>query len=130
MSWIQVNQTQTVEPAPPPATIQYRLSIEVVGAAQIEPQLFVFRTDTDQYLYVATVNDMKAYPPSKAQAQAEDSLFYRASSMTLVFSEQTVAATASTDIQARLARVNRDWGAVSASPFGGVETFIYDSEEL
>jgi len=128
MAWIQVTQHQMVEPAPPPATTQYRLRVAVDAAQGIEPQLFVVATTDDLFSHVATVADLSAYPPDKATAQARESLFYRVAAIDLLLTTQTMAVAASDQTQARLSRVVRDWGAVSEQPFGGVATFVYDSD--
>ena len=129
MSWIQVNQTQLVEAAAPPASIQYRLIIEITNANEIEPELFVFNVSDDAYSHVAAFRDLQIYPNSKAKAQAEDALFYRSTKIQLIFTDQERAYNAATGIQARLKRANADWGSSKTTPFGGVETFVYDSRE-
>ena len=128
MSWIQVNQTQTVEDAPAPGTIQYRLDVNVVASYGIDRELFVRSTDDDAYSHVATIGDLRGYPNNKATAQARNLDFYRATAAELIFTSQAVAAVASAQIQGRLMHVNRDWGALGGAPFGGVETFVYDSD--
>jgi hypothetical protein len=129
MSWIQVNQRQLVEAAAPPATLQYRLQIDVVAANGIEPELFCYSVSDDSYSHVAALDDLRLYPAGRAQALADYALFYRRANMDKVFTTSSAAARASAGIQARLARVNRDWGLSQTAPFGGVETFVYDSEE-
>jgi hypothetical protein len=129
MSWIQVTQTQTIEAGPPPVSVQYRLRVEVIAANSIEPELFVFDVTEDKYQHVAALNDLAIYPNNKAAALANDVMFYRASSMEYVASNQIQAAAAAQAIQVRLRLVNRGWGAVDTTAFGGVDTFVYDSAE-
>ena len=127
MSWIQVNQSQTVEAAGD--ILRYRLSLDVTAASGIDRELFVFFVTDGAYSHVATISDLTLYPNNRADAVANDILFYRDSRTELVLSSQIVASNASSSAQARLARVNLDWGALGTAPFGGVETFIYDSAE-
>jgi hypothetical protein len=129
MSWIQVNQRQTVEPAAPPAMLQYRLEVDVVAANGIEPELFCYSVSDDAYSHVASLEDLRLYPAGRAQAMADYALFYRTASMSKSFSTSAAAAAASSGIQVRLQRVNRDWGLSRTAPFGGVDTFVYDSED-
>jgi hypothetical protein len=129
MSWIQVHQTQTIEAAPPPTGVHFRLAVAVVSSHGIEPELFVFGVNEDDYSHVAGIDDLRVYPGNRAEAVAQDLLFYRRSSMEMKFHTQPRAAQASEGIQARLAQVNREWGSLGVVPFGGVETFVYDSAE-
>lgn len=129
MSWIQVNQRQIVEDGTPPAALQYRLQVEVVAANGIEPELFCYSVSDDSYSHVAALDDLRRYPAGRAQALADYVLFYRTASMEKVFPTSTAAAAASAGIQARLQRVNSDWGLSQTAPFGGVDTFVYDSED-
>lgn len=124
-----MSQEQTVEAATSPALVQYRLHIEIVAAMGIEPELFVHDVTADSYKHVAALNDLQLYPNNKATALADDVMFYRKSSADLVFTDQATASNASSAIQARLKLVNSAAGAVSVAPFGGVETFVYDSVE-
>jgi hypothetical protein len=130
MSWIQVNQKQTVEAGTPPATLQYRLQIDVAAANGIEPELFCYSVTDDTYSHVAALDDLLLYPAGRAQALADYVLYYRTARMNKLFPTATAAANASAGIQARLQRVNSDWGASQTSPFGGVDTFVYDSEDV
>ena len=101
----------------------------MVAANEIEPELFVFFADDDAYSHVAGVDDLRIYPSNKAEAVSQERPFYRAAHVELVLHSQPLAVSAAAGIQARLALVNRDWGAIGTAPFGGVDTFIYDSRE-
>lgn len=130
MSWIQVNQNQIVEPAPPPATgLQYRIEFVVAAAEGIERELFVFRTNDDAFSHVATIEDLRLYSSNKATAQANDDDFYRRAEATLILRSQVLASKATKHTQDRLKRVNLDWGRTDTTEFGGIETIIYDSEQ-
>lgn len=129
MSWIQVNQEQLAESVPAPQRVQYRLRLSVVDAVDIEPELFVHRTLDGVFINVATVYDLNAYPPSKAEADAAQALFYRTRAMDVTFTNERVASEASAHFQRKLKQVVKDYGAVAPISFGGVETFVYDSGE-
>ena len=76
---------------------------------------------------VASVSDLSAYPPSKAEADGSSSDFYRARALDVVYTNERTAAEASAHFQRKLKQVVTDYGATSPINFGGVETFVYDS---
>lgn len=129
MSWIQVNQEQIAEPVAAPVRVQYRIRMNVVDSADIEPELFVFRTADGLFMNVATVSDLKAYPPSKAEADGAGSDFYRGRALDVVYTNERTASEASAHFQRKLKQVVDDYGAVAPVNFGGVDTFVYDSGE-
>lgn len=125
-----MTQNQFVEVAPSSANLQYRLDVSVAASYGIERQLFVFDVTADKYQHVATVADLRLYPNNKADALANDIMFYRSDKMSYITTNQVRAAAAAQAIQGRLRQVNAEWGALDTTTFGGVETFVYDSGDL
>ena len=101
----------------------------MAAANGIEPELFCYSVTDDTYSHVAALDDLRLYPAGRAQALADYVLYYRTARMNKLFPTATAAANASVGIQSRLKRVNKDWGASQTAPFGGVDTFVYDSED-
>ena len=126
MSWIQVAQTNTIEDGEFP----YSMVLEVTDGSGIEKELFVLRVDDDTYQYVATSADLRAYPASKAEAEAQNTLHYRASKVSPRWATQIIAQKFLTQAHARLRSVVKAVGDTRSQPaFGGIEAFIYDSED-
>lgn len=127
MSWIQVMQKCEVVDD---AERSYETTLSVDAAYGIERQLFVLRTDDDSFQYVATTADLKEYPASKADAVANELHFYRASSTSPRWTTQEQALRFLKQAHARLRLVVKTVGSTSdTSPFGGVDAFVYDSED-
>lgn len=127
MSWIQVTQTcKVVEDA----ERAYETTLSVDAAYGIERQLFVLRRDDDSFQYVATTADLAEYPASKAEAQESDVQFYRASTTSPRWTSQDQALKFLSQARDRLRLVVRTVGATAETvPFGGIEAFVYDSED-
>lgn len=70
-------QTRSVQAGP-----LYRVQDQVTASETIDDAVFVFRTDTQEFDHVATVDDMSAYPDTLAEAQADELEFYRLTSVT------------------------------------------------
>lgn len=129
MSWIQVTSSQAVVPGATASQTRYRVVVQVDLAQGIERELFVYRLTDQEYSHVARYADLNLYPPSAAEAQAQETLFYRQATAELLFSTEAAASSALRSILATLSNTNKTWGAAVAAPFGGVQTVVYDSED-
>lgn len=56
----------------------YAATHHVLEATNITKNVFVFKTINDQYVHVATPQNILTYPDSKEEAKAADAEFYRA----------------------------------------------------
>lgn len=124
MSWIQVQQTQQFDAE----ARKYDLTVVVSQSSGVPRELFVVGVSDDAYSHVAAFEDLTLYPAGKPGAMAAESDFYRDSCVVLRFDSAATAAAVSTAMLGRLKRVNTDWAAAQDAPFGGIETFIFDSE--
>lgn len=129
MVWIQRRIEQSTRVTDAPTNIIYVVNIEILDSYGIDRELFLYRTDDDAYTSVVVVKDLQIYPPSKEQALAEYTLFYRKRSVELSFTTQSSAVEATERFIARLDAVVRDRGTVVANAFGGTEITVYDSED-
>lgn len=123
MSWIQVTQEQII------TGDIYTLKINIVNSNGIDQELFLFSTTDDKFQHVAKVEDLHIYPRTKADALSQGTLFYRKKEMEVNFYSKETAANASGYTQTRLKQLVLDWTGTEAIVFGGIETFVYDSQE-
>jgi len=126
MSWIQVDQVCTITDADPAS---FKVVLTVTNAYGIDKELFVVRLDDDTYQYVATSKDLTAYPTSKAKAQSLNTLFYRTDKADVSFTTENQALRFLAQTHTRLKSVVKAVNATSGETFGGVDTFVYDSED-
>lgn len=86
---IDIHQDRTVEPGP-----LFRVATYVVYTYGIDPNIFVFNIDTDEFSHVATVWDMINVESDRIIAQNNLDPFYRKDSAIVDYVNQVTADTA------------------------------------
>ena len=130
MSWIQVRTVETLVTDTPTSSLEYQITLEVIGAQGISPSLFVVSRSTDEYNHPATVYDLNTFPTLKSEAVQQNLDFYRVSSVQLNFLNKVGARSAAAEINRRLQRTNREWQEINTQPFGGTSVVMFDSGDL
>lgn len=83
---IDIHQDRTVEPGP-----LFRVATYVVYTYGIDPNIFVFNVDTDEFSHVATVWDMVNVESDRIIAQNNLDPFYRKDSAIVDYVNQITA---------------------------------------
>jgi hypothetical protein len=83
---IDIHQDRTVEPGP-----LFRVATYVVYTYGIDPNIFVFNIDTDEFSHVATVWDMVNVESDRIIAQNNLDPFYRKDSAIVDYVNQVTA---------------------------------------
>jgi len=103
----------------------YVVSMRVLTANGIEPQVFVFSLD-DVFSHVATTRDMANFPNSRAYAVENNLPFYRDVRMSLTLQSPALARTAREALDSRLAGLLAEWNAQPTPAFGEHFTKVYE----
>lgn len=83
---IDIHQERTVEPGP-----VFRVATHTVYAYGINPNIFVFDVETDEFSHVATVWDMVNVVTDRIIAQNNLDPFYRKDSAVIDYADQVTA---------------------------------------
>jgi hypothetical protein len=83
---IKLKQTRTIEEGP-----IYKVKTEVTEHTDIEAEIFVFSTETQNFEHVATVWDMEHYPKTREEALEAHQNYYRLDEATVGYETQVTA---------------------------------------
>jgi hypothetical protein len=118
---IELDQEREALPGP-----EYRVRNTVTDSENIEPEIFVFETSTDEYMYVADVGDMSKYPPSKQEAEDSGSLRYRKSEVIKEYPQLIVAQEFAVYTRNRVEKLLLSTYALAVEDFVGEDTYVYE----
>jgi len=109
-----------------PGENQYRVKFTVIEAIGITPDVFVYDTEHNVFLNVASVYDMESYPADRATAQTAGLRVYRASAVERTY--QTVRGATGFEIitRNRLKILVTEWNSISAT-YPGTEYYTAES---
>jgi hypothetical protein len=110
---IEVDQQRTLQDGP-----VYRVKTQVEYAENIEPEIFVFNTETAEFSHVAVAFDMTEYPVSRDEAESEGKVFYRAIEATVEYPSVAVAAAAAAYTKLRIQQLASEYATANDSFVG------------
>jgi hypothetical protein len=117
---IEVNQTRVVEAGP-----DYVVDTKVLAVQNIDSNIFVFNTGTQEFDHVAAPWDMENYPNSRNEAILKSIDYYRQTQARVSYGDnQATAAQAATYTLARIDTLARQYDATIVE-FEGSEDHIF-----
>jgi len=109
-----------------PAENQYRVKFTVIEAINITADVFVYDTEHNVFLNVASVYDMESYPASRATSQTQGLRVYRASAVEKTYDTVRGATGFEIITRNRLKILATEWAAISAT-YPGAEYYTAES---
>lgn len=106
----------------------YGVRFTITRAVGIPPELFVYRTETQEYSYVASPRDLIDLPVGYSSAQAQFSTFYRSDTVTRVFPSKRRAIAFDRGIRTRIDEAVLDWDNDDRQPWPRIDLLVLDTE--
>jgi len=119
---IEVHQSRTVDEGP-----VFKVDTKVTYASGIAREIFVFKTDTQDFSHVATVYDMETYPADYDTAVGDAVDYYRKDQAIVGYSSEQTAVDAADYTLSRIDSLARQYNTFKTEFEGSLDyVFVGD----
>lgn len=122
-AWLRVEEVRDTLPNGS-CTVRYT----VTQAYAVPSEVFVFRTDTQEYSHVAVADELTAWPTDREDALVREFKFYRVPSATITALTRTALEATTAHVRRRLSELAEVWDPDTDLPIPGRDTFTYGGD--